>query len=769
MLLRSIHIRKYGVAALALGLVAGDLHAQKAVDEIVVTARRKEESLQTIPVAVTAFSLEEMERIGIRDLQDVSQFTPGLTFQNINGTLALPVIRGLAQTNITGAENNVSNFINGIYLSNNRALDVALVDLERIEVIKGPQSAIYGRNSFAGAISYVTAKPSQEFEAYAQGTAGGDELYDAKVSVTGPIVKDKLAGRLAIMSSTFDGNFENQVSGDNLQGWDNVGVHAALTWNVSETFTADLFAYYADQENEQVAQVYIPNNCGVSQFGTPTYLCGTVEVPSTFSLSPDAFGLESENTILGLTLAWQLSDRLTLTSLTGWADSESQSLLDFDGSGVGVPFPIAGGGTVITNSYLGQGQTTVEDFSQEFRLAFTGAPWSGSVGVYYYDSDRSDASIAGVDTSPLAPGQALGGISGFFGTPDPVNNPLPSNRNEDTVETLAFFGEVSWQATDKLELSGELRYTDEEKTIDRILLFGGPPPPGVIPQDEETFEFFTFRAIASYQATDDLLYYLSVASGARAGGFNARATLASEAAFEEETNITYELGAKTEWFDNRLTLNAALFYVDWTDLQINSRSQDPNNIFAVTLNTGDATSVGLELALNAVVTDNLTVGLGYAYANPEFDDDAVDLGLTNICGTDTSICNFNAQGQPIVGGNQLGRTHEHQFNANVQYTGQIGGGWEWYARADYAWLDEQPVRSANVQFIDAYSIMNARIGFVSERYEIALWSRNLFDEEYLTAVSLQPRFHTGNITDTTLGLGRMWGITGRVNFGRAGL
>ena len=765
------NLARRGVA-MAVGsvLAAGSAYGQKALDEIVVTARKKEETLQSIPVSVTAFNAQQLERLRVFDIQDIAQFTPGLSYQNINGTLQLPVIRGLAQTNITGAENNVSNFINGIYLSNNRALDVALVDLERVEVIKGPQSALYGRNSFAGAISYVTAKPRDEFEAYAQGAIGSDELYEAKVSVTGPIVADKLKGRLALMASSFDGTFENAVSDDNLQGYEGYGVHGALDWQITETFNAELFLYYADQDNEHPAQVFIPNNCGVSgTTGGPTYLCGTVPAPTSWSISPDAFGLESQNTIVGLTLNWQLNENWSITSLTGYSESESSSLLDNDGSGTGGVFAVtdapfgAPTGTVITNGYLGQGQTTVEDLSEELRLSYNAEPWSASIGLYYYDSDISNASEGGIDTRPLAPGEFLAGFLGAaFGVDDPVNNPVPSNLNEDSVETLAIFGEVSYQITDQLELSGELRYTDEEKETNRILNFTGP---GAGP-DSATFDFVTFRAIGSYQATDNQLYYLSIASGARSGGFNSNATLASENSFDEETNITYELGAKTQWLDNRLTANLSIYYVDWTDLQIASRSQDPGNIFAVTRNSGDATSTGFELELNALVTDNFSVGLGYAWTDPEFASGAQDLGLNNstesgICGSDASVCPNGTD----VSGKQLGRTIENQFNATLQYTDSFAGNWEWYARADVSWLDKQPVRAANVQFIDSYSVTNVRVGIQNERYEIALWSKNLFDEDYLTAVSLQPRFNSGNITDTTSGWGRTWGLTGRINFG----
>jgi iron complex outermembrane receptor protein len=740
-----------------------------ATDEIIVTSRKKEESLQEIPVSVSAFDAQQIERMSLFDLNDVAQFTPGLSYQNINGTLQLPVIRGLAQTNILGSENNVSNFLNGIYLSNNRALDLSLMEVARVEVIKGPQSALYGRNSFAGAISYITAKPTEEFEAYVEGTVGSDDLYEGKIAISGPLTEG-LRGRIAFNADEFDGTFANQASSDNLQGYEGYGITGGLDWDVADNVSASLFAYYAERDNDNPAQVFIPNNCGVSApgpfgpGGAPTYLCGTVQVPTSFDISTDAYGLESENTIVSLDVTWEINDTLSLNSLTGYAKTVSTSLLDTDATSGGVPFFINFfTDTVLANAYLGQGDTSNEDWSQEFRLIKSGGPIEWTVGLYWYDSDRFAQSFGGVDSSVLGVGQAIVGFGGLFATPDPVNNPIgPINDSTDQVETLAVFGSVDYQITDQFSLSGELRYTEEDKATDRILSFGAP---GAGP-DKETFKFTTYRVIGSYQATEDALLYASVASGARAGGFNARATVGfDENSFDEETNVSYEIGAKTEWFDNKLTLNGALYYVDWNDLQISARSIDPANIFSIVRNTGNASTEGFEIELVADPIDLWSFGIGYAYTNPEFDDGAVDLGITGFCGVDGSAgCRFNGDGQPDVSGNQLGRTQKSQWSGFSELHGDIQGGWSWFARADVSLQDDQPVRSINSQYLDSYTIVNARIGIASERLEVSLWAKNLTDEEYLTSVSSQPRFHTGNITDTTMGNGQIIGLTGRYNF-----
>lgn len=754
------------LAAMAAPVAAQQsLEAPSLREEVVVTARKVEETLQTVPVAVTAFSEEALRRQRIEGIADVALYTPGLVYQNINGTLAVPQIRGLAQTNVVGADNNVGMFLNGIYLSNNRTLDLALIDLERVEVIKGPQSALYGQNSFAGAINYISAKPTETLDAEISGSVGSDELAEFNGSISGPL-SDTVSGAFSAAYREFDGTFDNanpQASG-NLQGYETTGLSGTLDFRPNDRFLLRVFGYYVDQENDIPAQYLVANNCGSSAFGTPTTYCGELPTDGTFDLSEGVFGLQAENSILSLDIDWEFAPNWWLRSITARVDSESASYFDFDYTSTGVPFGTVDAatgqpGVALINTYLGQGQTEVEDFSQEFRIEYTSDRFEAMLGAFYYDSDRSDASIGAVDISPLGPTETLTSFLGFiFGTTDPIGSPIDSNQSEETVETRALFGRVGWQATDRLRMSAELRWADEDKSINRILNFTFPVASNA--QLDANFDSTTPRITVDYQLTDDILLYGVYAKGARAGGFNATATLAAEISYDQEENDTYELGIKSQWLDQRLTLNAAIYQIDWTDLQIPSLSQDPNNIAVVIRNTGEAESTGFELEGSFLFGENLLIGGNYAYTNPEFKDGSSDLGLP--CGVDNSICpNGND-----VSGQQLGRTAENMWSAYAAANGQLFSNWTWFARADVAYMDDQYLNAINRGYIGEYTLVNARLGMENEQFEIALWSKNLTDEAYLTANSAQPRFHTGAVNDVTFGYGRIVGLSALMRFGQ---
>ena len=766
-----------GAFALALtitipALAQDSAGARTVRDEIIVTARKREENLQTVPVAVTAFSAEAIRRQRVESIADVALFTPGLIYQDINVNLSIPVIRGLAQSTFTN-DNNVGMFLNGIYLANNRTLDIGLIKLERIEVIKGPQSALYGQNSFAGAINYITRLPTQEFEAEVEASLGSDELLELSGNVSGAIT-DTLSGTVSAAFREFDGTFtnDNPASSGNLQGYESNGVTGTLEFAPTDQFTARLFTYYVDLENDLPAQYLVPNNCGVSAGGAPTFFCGDLPTNGRFDLTTEGtFGRQAENTIVALDLDYEFRPGWSVRSITALVESESSSYLDFDFTSAGVPLPVrdidtqAAEGIVLTNTYLGQGLSEFTDVSQELRIEFVDDRFEVMLGGYYYDSDRSDASIAAVDSRPLGPNQEFGtGIGRIFASDDPAGSPVPSNASEEDIRTIAVFGRVGYQATEKLRLSAELRWAEDEKELRRILNFGSPVVNNA--SQKETFDFFTPRLTVDYQLTDDVMLYGVYAEGTRTGGFNANASqnpeFSSESSFDPEENQTYEIGAKTQWLDRRLTANVAVFRVDWDDVQLNSRSLDPANIFAVIRNTGRVRAQGFEIDTSMLITDNVVVGAAYAYVDPEYRSGSVDVGLASSCGVDASICPNGTD----ISGQQLGRTSKNQFSLYTQLNGQLSGNWDWFVRGDLASQDEQPTNAINTAFLDGYTIVNARLGIENERYEISLWSKNLFDETYLTASSNQPRFHVGSISDVTFGYGRIVGLSALARFGR---
>lgn len=409
------------------------------IQEIVVTARKKAENLQEVPVAITAFTADSIQDAGIRDLYDVAELTPGLSFFNAQGEfLAVPVVRGMAPTDIFG-ENNAAIFVDGVYVSGREGLNFSQLDLERIEVVKGPQSALYGRNAFSGAINYVTKMPSDVFGTKAEVTAGSDGRMGGQAAVTGPIFSDQLTGRLSVLYDEFDGSYDNPLGGQDISGYRYRSYEGKLRWAPAESFSMTGALYYSNDEIDDSATTAYKATCE-NRVDTNLSLqrlqdfCGKIPsmddyaqtlrgigTPSALYLA-DAFSDESipkiaralgedrELTRGHLTIDWDVAGG-TVTALTGYSNTRQSALVDGNRSlGVDLPFVYCtstsdlGGGAYMCNPGPGgvrpldrlttgllqiQQETETSEISQEIR--FTSSQdqrlrWS--VGAYWYDVDR---------------------------------------------------------------------------------------------------------------------------------------------------------------------------------------------------------------------------------------------------------------------------------------------------------------------------------------------------------------------------------------------
>lgn len=723
----------YRSILVALILLAVASAPVQAKEEIVVTVRKTEESLQDVPLAVTALDSVTLERANILALDDVANLTPGLVFQDFNvGALSTPVIRGLAQSNIQGRENNVGMFLDGIYLPSRNNLDLELLDLERVEVTKGPQGALYGRSTFAGSINYVTKVPSNELDLKVSASAGTDEYFGGQLNVSGPLV-DTLSGTLALAHREFDGTIDNLAGSDNLGGYENTSGMAKLIWEPTDSFSASLTGFYTDKETDSAGIFLADSDCGDNGFGGFVYTCGNLPFMETVNVDPRARGGEADTTLIALEIKYDFGPA-TLTSVTGYTSSEWDAITDYNANADGVPYATfdAGMNPVGTTNLVNFFFNTSEDdtLSQELRLDGGNDTFTWLAGVYWTTEDTESSSSFSLDSSPLNPGETV--APGFL-NPALTNTPLQpnfvSNLATGDVDIWAVFGRGQWNINDRNRLSLEARYTYEDKEINGVLSFFGAPS-GMQSND---WSYITPRLTYDFSLTDDIMLYGSVARGVKAGGFNTSFSLLfpDEQFYDEETNITYELGSKGVVADGRLRYDVAVFYIDWEDLQISGASQDPAFVQAVVRNSGAAESKGIEIQLDGTVTDWLDLGGGYAFADPEFDSGVQDLSLSSVCG-DLTLCTLD------VGGKQVGRTVKNQFNFYADLHARLAGDWNWYARADYIFRDESPTRSANLQFIDDWNIVNARVGVANENWDIALWAKNLFDEDYVTSQIRQP-------------------------------
>ncbi|MEM1231475.1 MAG: TonB-dependent receptor [Pseudomonadota bacterium] len=752
----------------------GGVSSSPLIEEIVVTARNRAESIQDVPLAISAFSRDALEKRSISELDDIARFTPGFSFEDFSGGFAAPVIRGQAQTRVTALETNVSAFLDGIYIPRSWAMDVGTTNLERIEVVKGPQSARYGRNAFSGAINYVPIKavlgdesPNIELSV----TGGSDERADGNVIVQLPI-NERFAIAGSYNYSEFDGSWDNdhpfanldvgRGTEGNIGGWEKESYTLSAIANPVDALELELGFYHFEQESEARAGATfssgIPGttNCGTVRFGTPSLICG--ELPSATEdaiTDPRDFGAQTDTDIIRARIAWDISEAFELIYLYGLIEGDVEIGVSGEpdrincGTLVGPPFFPA------LFNFQSTPNGDIEYDSHELRLAFdNGGSWRGSVGLFFSDGEDNNT----FTSSSIAPITDPNSFQRFdtSAPSDFVNGPLNFLLTDERTETevAAVFGEVHWTSGDQRTRAGlELRYSDTEITATNnrngLVL-------------DETFKVFTPRFGVERDLSDSSLLYLSIAQGAKAGGFNPTAIAESNRSFDEELNWTYEIGLKNTLLDGSLIANFAIFYTDWSDLQINSAdpdAPDPNAV-NITLNLGDAEVYGFEFDGLWQASENFAIDATFSHFEAEYSSGTVDgrLFRTNPLGQppcDDIVCASNGD----IGGNEIERTPQTQASLGAQWEGQLGAAGSYYLRADLSWQSEFFGDSANASEVPDRTLLNARAGFqFNDNVDLSLWVRNLTDERYVSNafVVLLP---FGNTWNTFFGERRTFGAT----------
>lgn len=764
-------IRSIRSAALALGcaaIVVPQVNAQSAegLDEIIVTARRAAESLQEVPGAVTAISAEAIEAAGVDDLRDVARLTPGLRFDDlVAGLFATPTIRGLAISNIL-SEPNVGTFLDGVYISAKSGVDLNLVDVERIEVIKGPQSALYGRNTFAGAINYVSRDPGTELNGRVRVTGGNDGLRTIRGTVGGALGSPSLRGSVGAYYGEYDGGYTEAVSGDSLGGYEKKALTASLVWDATEQISVRANLYYGDDTLQPIVIGRLPNNCAPT---TPTSgvfrdFCG--EVPDLEDVSVEAStrnpllrANDREVVLASLGLRWSFSGGYELSALAGYNDVESVSYGDFDRTQNGAPFALTGGGTALANYWIGEDNGAF-DSSFELRLNSPrerSMRWS--IGGYRYRSFSDRGVPVAIDLSQVPSGVTIASPFAFLGTATGRTVPFYSF---DTAEVRQTSGFASFEAdvASTVTLTAEGRYTTEDKRVNALrnafALGADTDGPGL----SEEFDYSDYRFTARWQPVETINVYASVAKGTKAGGFNAGALNPDERSYDPESNRTYEIGVKTEWMDRRVRLNTAVYFIDWQDVQL-TVPQNSSSPAAIIRNFGEVEAKGIEVELTARIASGLDLGVGFAYGSPEFTGaDSITTQDAALCAA-IAGCRTETRAFPIVptpappaastvnrlvallDGNQLPRAYKEQAFVNLQYERTINDNWTGFGRVDYSYQSREYDRAINTSWIPARSITDLRVGARSESWTVTLFAENLFDVTAATAGTRQTALNTG--------------------------
>ena len=766
------------VLSIGLGYPAGSLAQQDganlAIEEIVVTARKREESLQDIPIAVSAFDAQTIETRGLQSIDDVSRFTPGLSFSKAFGRATeRPVIRGLSNVLAGvqfGVEAGAAYFVDGVYYPGD-IQNLDLGDLERVEVIKGPQSALYGRNTYSGAINFVTRSPGEEFRLDANALTASDGETQIRATIGGPILRDTLGGSLTARAYDYDGEWTNTVTGGTVGDESSRSLSGVLEWTPADTFSLRTRVQYNDDDDGAPPIFLQPaesNNCfpGLRSMASwlltgssnnNQYYCGQIN-PGQVALNTDAIsgssptvpgippgstffgnlysgndgtafdGLEREQTLVSLLADWTIGPGYELTASTALRTDEVKTGYDSDHTSINFFFaPLPSG---VTEAFFANtNKDEIEDYSVELRFASpTDRAFRWLLGGFFYSQELegSDITFANPDGGPVVD--------------------ISDTRNE------AYFGYIEYDFTDRLTATLEGRYARETKQLWEAVTATAP---GFSGRDE--WSNFTPRATVDYQITDNTLIYGVVAKGVKPGGFNGNAGVINDApTYEQEEAWNYELGVKSSLNDGRIQLSAAAFFIDAQDIQLTTPVPGVGGsaLTSIATNQGSGEVIGLELDLRANVTDQLDVGLTYALADSQFTEGCDDFQWTLTSGGgelqpggESVSADFTGNGDCSIEGKQFPISSKHQASAFFNWYLPAGGPNEWFVTGDVTYESKKYVQVHNLAYAPGATIAGLRVGYQTPSWKVSAFARNLFDEDsvviatrWLAIPLLSPQF-----------------------------
>jgi iron complex outermembrane receptor protein len=755
------------------------------LEEVLVTARRRTEQLQDVPIAITALSAETLERRQVLNTVDLDRVTPSMQFTSYgqlsgNNSAAVVFIRGVGQIDPTPAvDPGVGIYVDDVYMGRSVGGAMDFFDIDNIQVLRGPQGTLFGRNTIGGAVLINTVVPGDEFEGKVMGRIGADSLVEAFGAVTIPLSEDA-ALRFAVGAKQRDGYVTRVYDGQDLGNEDVLSLRGTLRWDLTDNLQMVVKADYARQDENGAPFVFkgintsapvpaivsVAAGCPGAKIpfapivpGDPRF--GAPFVPETpdarcannnWDLGPYTNGgtapVESTNDTTGASAKfdWTINDAFELHSVTAYRDLNWTGIRDADNT----PF------VIITTDYTSEST----QFSQELRLNYSSERVSGVMGAYYFDEESDDRV-----TVPLA----------FPPSPPVIGSLLaggPGSRDLQfinlTTESVAVFTEWSLDVTEALSLTGGLRYTSDDKSMKGTVMNLFPatlPDPNPLPDRaipdggplfiypdrfSDTYDNMNYSASARYAFSEDWMGYVSYATSFKSGGFNQRYNAPPPGfvpvSFDEETVESFEVGFKADLTDS-LRVNTALFWSDYDDIQTIYRQ----GVVPLLFNAGKASIDGVEVEFWFNPNDRFILEGGFSYLDDQIKE------VTQIPGTATGVGPNNS----------LPYTPEWQGNLAMSYRFSVWSGWDFTPRIDAAYTDSQFFDAENTAItaqLDSVTTLNLGLVFTDEVgvWTVGLYMQNLTDELYPVQ---------GNASLATLGYaeqvyarGREWYVGVNYNF-----
>jgi iron complex outermembrane recepter protein len=692
-----------------------------SVDELVVTATRRAEGLNSVPIAVSAMSGESLKELNLKDTFSLTTQVPNMAVTTAVGGHAVP------QFNLRGVGTNdafitatpaVGIYYDDVFVNSVFAQGMPLFDQERVEVLRGPQGTLWGKNTTAGAVNIISRTPGDELDGYARVTVGNYDYREFEGGVGGPIT-DTLSGRVSAFVTSREGFWTNTVNGDKVGSWRDTAFRGQLLWKPTADFTARLIATTRDEKElfYSASFGWLP---GGVNFGGYRDDSRNGNVANWFA-SP----VTDKIKVLSLNLEYKLSEDLTVTSISGYIQNKYRALGDADAN----PVPI----------FVARVDSDSKQYSQEIRLASNpNRSFRWLLGAYFLH-------------------ETLEGNNPTFIPPASF---LSSNRLLDQVtDSAAAYLNVE-QDIGKLRLRAGARYTKERKEID---LTAVNYTPGADPMDfgqalsvtpylvvkgaNRSDHKVTWDVSAQYQFDPDNMVFARIAKGFKSSVYNAGVFTAADFSLAVPESITdYEIGAKTRWFDRKLDANLTAFYYDYRNYQIQLQLQTPGGFAFAYGNAKKASVYGAELEVTARPIEDLVLRAHAGFVESEFRDFA----NASIEPEINSGIPFNAKGARLL------RSPDGTASISAEYTFRTGHGdlvvqtdWNYMGSVNYAlWVDApasqlnpqpgtRPILEAarNTLIEKSYVIGNARVAYrfgEQRNYEVSAWVKNITDEYYRT-------------------------------------
>ena len=786
-------VRKARFSAVILGAcavaLAAPVYAQE-LEEIVVVARKREESLQEVPISITTFSQEDLMVQGIDSLEDIARQSAGIIFdKGFSPQDTRVVMRGLSPTrgrpNVAVLLDDVDISSEGVRTSGSSlTVNPRLIDIERIEIVRGPQSALYGRSAFGGAIHYVTRRPGAERRGQLSVDVSAEGKREITGSASGPLSDNFFVG-FNFAAWNEDGYYQNTVTGGDIGGQQGVGFTLTAALDVGERARYTARFEYTDDEFDPAAAaasamrvaiptpasglgvIWHPDATSVDQPFGPVPQLG--DAPITLSPDPrtgEEFPGTTREVLRGQLRAEFDFAGAMLTSITHVGAVDAHQFHDSQRIGdVSAPVPpfgisVSGEVNFVTESDL---------FSQEFRLTSTGeGPFSWVLGGLYWTEEyqHDEYGTTCINYGFMPPFFSMG-VPNFrlridcgywvarIGSEVP-RHVLPWNR--DVAHTSAY-GLVDWQFSEAWDIGLEARYVSED--LDMTGPSGGTlignafgpftqfPPEAQAISAEEDDSYLAPKVVLRYRPSDEQTYYGSISQAIKPAGIS---TLVGPEGFnpdvlrfEAEKMTVYEFGWKTSWMDNRLRFNGAAFYQDFTDKQLTSQYQtESGNLATRPENASAALIKGIEVDVEAVLTDNLTMQWGYTWLSAEYDEynklssslnDAVRGGsceLVTLGGTTTCLVDLT--------GNEIEDVPTNQLFAGLSWRSGLANGAELMIDFDVQYQGSRWMDEWNMVELESYMLADLRVGLSRDSWTIMAYVENLFDDDTMRSGVSAPDF-----------------------------